>query len=100
MFEKDYYDVLFNVIQLHYVGCHRVTLFKCHWFDSERGVKFDSKHGLVDVNLKSTLGGNDPFVLAEQAKQVYYTTYPARKRNRNEWSAVCKTKSRSTYIQF
>ncbi|PWA68177.1 hypothetical protein CTI12_AA313130 [Artemisia annua] len=96
-YEKDYYVTLLNVIQLHYVGGYRVTLFKCHWFDSERGIKVDGKHGLVDIDIKSKLGGNDPFVLAEQAEQVYYTTYPARKRSRTEWLGVCKAKARSTY---
>ncbi|GJW26763.1 transposon, En/Spm-like protein [Tanacetum coccineum] len=94
---KDYYGILLDVIQLHYVGGYRVTLFKCHWFDNERGIKVDGKHGLVDINIKSKLGGNDPFVLAEQAQQVYYTTYPARKRSRIEWLGVCKTTARSTY---
>ncbi|GKB93575.1 G-patch and R3H domain-containing protein [Tanacetum coccineum] len=96
-FEKDYYGVLTDVIQFHYVGSNSVTLFNCHWYDSEKGVKVDSKHGILDINLKSRLGGNDPFVLAEQAQQVYYTKYPARKRSRIEWCAVYKTKARNAY---
>ncbi|GJS19137.1 retrovirus-related pol polyprotein from transposon TNT 1-94 [Tanacetum coccineum] len=66
-------------------------------FDNERGIKFDGKHGLVDINIRSKLGGNDPFMLAEQAQQVYYTTYPSRKRSRIEWLGVCKTTTRITY---
>ncbi|GKC92947.1 G-patch and R3H domain-containing protein [Tanacetum coccineum] len=76
---------------------YQVTLFKCHWFDNERGIKVDGKRGLVDINIKSKLGGNDPFMLAEQAQQVYYTTYPVRKISRIEWLGVCKTIARSTY---
>lgn len=96
-FEKDYFGTLISVIQLQYVGMNRITLFKCLWYDTENGVKVDGKHGLVEINSKSRLGGNDPFVLAEQAQQVYYTTFPGRKRSRSEWWAVCKTKARSTY---
>lgn len=96
-FEKDYFGILLNVVQLHYVGNNRVTLFLCHWYDNEKGVMVDGKHGLIDVNSKSKLGGNDPFVLAEQAQQVYYTTYPSRKRSRIDWLAVCKTTARSSY---
>ncbi|GJY80993.1 transposon, En/Spm-like protein [Tanacetum coccineum] len=96
-FEKDYFGILLNVVQLHYVGNKRVTMFLCHWYDNEKGITVDGKHGLVDVNSKSKLSGNDPFVLAEQAQQVYYTPYPSRKRSRSDWLAVCKTTARSSY---
>ncbi|GJS19787.1 transposase, Ptta/En/Spm, plant, partial [Tanacetum coccineum] len=58
-----------------------VPLFLCHWYDNEKCITVDGKHDLVDVNSKSKLGGNDPFVLAEQA-------YPSRKRSRSDWLAL------------
>lgn len=66
---------------MYYVGMYGINLFKCIWYDTENGVKVDGKHGLIEINSKSRIGGNDPSVLAEQAQQVYYTMYPGRKRN-------------------
>ena len=37
---------------------------------------------------------NKSFVLATQAVQVYFCTYPSKNRNRANWEAVCKVKAR------
>ena len=51
----------------------------------------------MKVNHKSTLATNEPFILAAQAQQVYYTVYPCNKGNRLDWWVVYKVKARSTY---
>ena len=54
-----------DIVELEYVGIeNKVMLFKCHWFDTEKGVKVHSHYGLVEVNHKSNLSSNKPFVLA------------------------------------
>lgn len=69
-------------------------MFKCEWYDTEgKGIKVDN-HGLVEILHKKYLQTNDPFVLAVQAQQVYYSTTPSRKRERSDWWNVIKTKSR------
>ena len=35
------------------------------------------------------------FILAMQASQVYFATYPTLRRNMNDWLAVCQIKARS-----
>ncbi|RDX98745.1 hypothetical protein CR513_18282, partial [Mucuna pruriens] len=53
----------------------------------------DVRFGLVDVNPKSKLHSYEPFVLASQAQQVYYTMYPQKRgRARGEWWATCKVR--------
>ncbi|KAF7814854.1 uncharacterized protein G2W53_028823 [Senna tora] len=72
--DKEYYGVLEDVYELNYVWNRKVYLFKCHWWDVahfERGYKVD-KYGFVSVNTKRSLNTNEPFVLASQAKQVFY----------------------------
>ncbi|KAF7832267.1 uncharacterized protein G2W53_014600 [Senna tora] len=72
--DKEYYGVLEDVYELNYIGNRKVYLFKCHWWDVahfERGYKVD-KYGFVSVNTKRSLNTNEPFVLASQAKQVFY----------------------------
>ncbi|XP_017970474.1 PREDICTED: uncharacterized protein LOC18609682 [Theobroma cacao] len=54
--ERDFYGILVDIIKLEYFGVgNRVVLFKCHWFDTEKGIKVDRLHGLVDVNYNSIL---------------------------------------------
>ncbi|KAL8265142.1 hypothetical protein R6Q59_023281 [Mikania micrantha] len=57
----------------------------------------NNENNLVDVKPKSRLSTNDPFVLASQAEQVFYTPYPAIKRDTKDLWAVVKTKARHIY---
>ncbi|KAM3281597.1 hypothetical protein P3S67_027243 [Capsicum chacoense] len=70
----NYYGVLTEIVELQYVGCKHIVLFKCDWWDVdhiEKGVKID-KHDFVSVNIKRKLATNEPFRLASQAEQVIY----------------------------
>jgi len=72
-FEVDYYGKLEEVIELRYHSEHnRVFLFKCYWYDTiNRGIRVDSHHGLVKINLKARLHNvNDVFIFAKQCQQV------------------------------
>ncbi|XP_061373828.1 uncharacterized protein LOC133316129 [Gastrolobium bilobum] len=91
--EDDYYGKLLDIIQLDYRGGNKVTLFKCDWFDNTpRGTKVD-KYGNVEVHQSRRYTvGYDPFILAQQAEQVYYTSYPTASQG---WMAVIKTKARN-----
>jgi hypothetical protein len=94
--EIDYYGMLEEVIQLKYLGnkC-KVFMFKCHWYDTKRGVKLHRSKGLVEIKHTSRLHGNEDFVLAQQCQQVYYSCPPNKKSS--EWWAVIKTSARSRY---
>jgi len=45
-----YYGKLKEVIELQYHSKHhKVSLFKCYWYDTiDRGIRVDSHHGLVE----------------------------------------------------
>ena len=91
--EGDYYGKLIDIIQLSYPWDKVVTLFKCEWFDNSlRGTKVD-KHGNIEIHwTRRYTVGYDPFILAQQAEQVYYTLYPT---SRQGWVGVIKTKARN-----
>ncbi len=74
----DFYGIVDDIIEIQYSGAkpNFVTLFKCTWFDPTRGVRTHTTSGLVYVKWKSRLSPPDPFILARQAQQVYYTQYP------------------------
>nr|GMD15225.1 Transposase, Ptta/En/Spm, plant [Ipomoea batatas] len=61
------------------------------------GPRVHPYNGLVEVNHKSRLASNEPFVLAQQAQQVYYSCYPCTRLNRRNWWAVYKVKPRNRY---
>ncbi|KAL4578884.1 hypothetical protein LXL04_015015 [Taraxacum kok-saghyz] len=96
--ESDYFGLLDEVLEVDYLGSERciVVLFKCTWFDNAHGVKVH-QNKLIDIKPKSRLQTNDPFVLASQVEQVYYTPYPAVTRDTKDWWAVIKTKPRGIY---
>nr|GMD52480.1 uncharacterized protein LOC109179592 [Ipomoea batatas] len=98
IYESDYYGQLVEVVQIEYPGLpvKRTILFKCEWFDPTNvGMKVHSQYKLVEVNHKRRFNRYEPFVLAVQACQVYYCTYPSLCRDKLDWWAVCKIKARS-----
>lgn len=98
--ESDYYGLLEEILEVEYHDASErcvVVMFKCHWFDPVRGVRVNHKHNMVDVKQKSKGCIDDPFIIASQAQQVYYTPYPSTTRDFKDWSAVVKTKARGVY---
>jgi hypothetical protein len=98
--QYDYYGNLDEIVQLEYPGepIKRVVLFKCSWFDptSNIGTRVHKHHGIVEVNSQRRYSKYEPFILAQQAIQVYYTPYPEKRRDNTNWLVVIKTKARST----
>ncbi|KAL0404142.1 UNVERIFIED_CONTAM: hypothetical protein Sradi_2055000 [Sesamum radiatum] len=94
--ENDFYGILEEIIELDYPLNNdlHVVIFKCRWVDPTRGLKVHPHYHLVDVNFKRVYQKDEPFILAQQAVQVYYTEYPSTKRDKIDWMAVCKTKAR------
>ena len=93
--EYDYYGIVEEILQLQYLGQdNHIFLFKCHWFDPN-SIRNDTTHGIVELKHKSKLNTYEPFILATQAQQVYYTSYPScTNKERNDWWVVCRVKSR------
>ena len=69
----DFYGVLIDIIQLDYIKECQVVLFRCEWFDLDNKKRRIRKDGhLVSINVNKCWYDNDPFILAIQAKQVFY----------------------------
>ncbi|KAL0312954.1 UNVERIFIED_CONTAM: hypothetical protein Sradi_5694700 [Sesamum radiatum] len=67
-------------------------LLKLHYWGAMAEVH--PRYHLVDVNFKKVYQKNEPFILTQQAVQVYYSEYPSMKRDKVEWLADCKIKTR------
>jgi hypothetical protein len=94
--ECDYYRMLEEVVRLKYLGSKcKVFMFKCHWYDTRRGIRMHRSNGLVEIKHTSRLYGNEDFVLAQQCQQVSNTCPPDNKSS--EWWTIIKTTTRSRY---
>ena len=70
----NYFSFIEDIWELDYEGL-RIALFKCKWADNNY-VKNDND-GITVVDFKRLGYKNDPFIMASQAIQVFYTTDPA-----------------------
>jgi hypothetical protein len=77
-----YYGVIQEILVLDYMD-FEIPLFRCKWVDNNNGVRKDDL-GFTLVNFDKVGNKNDPFILASQAKQVFYVTDPMDKK----WSVV------------
>jgi len=87
-----YYGILVEIIEWIYLEGWGFILFKCDWVDPIREI-IQGEYGYTLVNLKSHWRTNEPYVLAFQAIQVFYTPESKGKN----WHAVIVTKPRDLF---
>jgi len=80
-----YYGVLRDVIVLSYHEFY-IALFKCDWASIVNGIKLDDGFTLVNLHEGQSQFERDPFILASQAKQVFYS----REDETSSWYVVMK----------
>ncbi|XP_074297599.1 uncharacterized protein LOC141628340 [Silene latifolia] len=83
-----YYGVIEEIWELNYWE-FEIPIFGCKWIEINNGVRKDEL-GFTLVNLGEVGHKEDPFILATQAKQVFYVTYPVDKN----WSVVLSVRGR------
>ncbi|CAL9021368.1 unnamed protein product, partial [Prunus brigantina] len=92
----DFYGKLTTVVQLLYKDRYQVIMFKCQWFDTnpnrQGSVKID--HGLLSVNINKTWYDDDPYILANMAKQIVYLDDPKAEHG---WKVVQQMDQRNVY---
>jgi hypothetical protein len=94
----EYYGIIEEIIELSFCSTNplKLVLFKCHWFHPMSGVRQSPNIGLVEVKKTSVLPGDKPFIVAQQATQVYYVPYPCKSaRSLVDWDVVYKVPPRT-----
>jgi hypothetical protein len=78
MGDVTYYGRIVEILELNYSNQGYAVLFRCDWV-KQTGFRLD-RLGLTQVNLKQIYNTEDissePFILASQARQVYYVQDP------------------------
>lgn len=77
-----FYGVIEEIWELDYT-MFRIPLFKCSWVENKSGIRVDDL-GFTLVNLNKIGFKDDSFILASQAKQVFYIEDPVD----SNWSVV------------
>lgn len=90
--EMVYYGVLQDIIELDYTGDRKVILFECDWVSKGGRLKQD-EDGFTVTNFTSVKRHNEPFILASQAKQVFYVEDQFQKG----WHVAITTAARDKY---
>ncbi|KAK2996167.1 hypothetical protein RJ639_029521 [Escallonia herrerae] len=85
-----YYGVLEEIIELQYSGSKRVVLFRSNWV-SKGSRKKEDENGFTLLNFKRLTRHKEPFVLASQVQQVFYT------EDVGGWHVVIKTTARDAF---
>ncbi|XP_022860290.1 uncharacterized protein LOC111380861 [Olea europaea var. sylvestris] len=78
-----YYGVLCDIIVLNYNAFH-IPIFKCDWANIVNGIKKEDGFTLVNLHEGHRQFENDAFILASQAKQVFYS----RENETSNWYVV------------
>ncbi|CAA0839272.1 Unknown protein [Striga hermonthica] len=81
-----YYGVIDEIWEISYIK-FTVPVFKCKWVDGNNGVRVDDL-GVILVDFSREGYKNEPFVMACQAKQVFYVSDPSDQH----WSVVLQGK--------
>jgi hypothetical protein len=91
--EVKYYEIIKEIYELNFYGSKPLTpvIFKCHWFDPEVTRQTHSNIWLVEIRQDSILLGDDVYIVAQQATQVYYLPYVCQtKEHLKGWDIVYK----------
>ncbi|RVW49659.1 hypothetical protein CK203_076741 [Vitis vinifera] len=83
--ELCFYGIITEIWDLDYT-MFRIPVFSCDWVDNKNGIKVDDL-GFTLVDFSKIAHKSDPFILASQAKQVFYVQDQLDPR----WSVVLST---------
>ena len=93
----DFYGILQEVLEVEYLGQNkRVLVFKCDWFNvgDRNGLQIDRESGVASVNMSRKWYIDQPYILASQAKQVYFA---CDLKLGNNWHVVQSSTPRALY---
>ena len=77
--QEDYYGTVEEIYELEYHGenAPKLVVFKCQWFKPAVQRK-SPKLGIVKTRQDSFYEGDDVYIVAQQARQVYYCPYACK----------------------
>ncbi|XP_075504202.1 uncharacterized protein LOC142541586 [Primulina tabacum] len=87
-----YYGVIRDIVLLDYYS-FKVPIFRCDWASPGTGIKIEDGFTLVNLHQGLKTFESDPFILASQAKQVFYS----RDNDETNWYVLLKAPPRGIH---
>ncbi|XP_042388109.1 uncharacterized protein LOC121980216 [Zingiber officinale] len=87
-----YYEVIRDIIVLDYYS-FKVPVFRCDWANHGIGIKIEDGFTLINLHQGLSTFESDPFILASQAKQVFYF----RDDDESNWYVLLKAPPRGIH---
>ncbi|CAA7042316.1 unnamed protein product [Microthlaspi erraticum] len=84
-----YYGKVLDIILMDY-NVFYIPLFRCHWAVKGNGVRVEDGFTLVNLNQSQVTFLKDPYILASQAKQVFYS----RENETSSWYIALRCPTR------
>lgn len=84
-----YYGRVVEILLLDY-NIFYIPVFRCQWANRGNGVKEEDGFTLVNLNQNQVSFAKDPYILASQAKQVFY----ARVDELSSWYVAMRSSTR------
>ncbi|XP_056683319.1 uncharacterized protein [Spinacia oleracea] len=84
-----YYGVIDNIWELDY-NRFRIPVFRCKWVGNNNGIEVDNL-SFTRVDFRRASYTEEPFILASQARQIFFVADPKDKN----WNIVLSTNRRS-----
>lgn len=85
-----FFGVIDEIWEVTFLYWNKVILFKCSWFDTDIG-RVKNEYNFTTIKTDSLWFENEPYVLADQVKQVYYVD---DKKKGDSWKVVQKVSHR------
>ena len=100
--DMDYYGRITDIFEIEYPGAptKRCTFFNVTWFDPTPGIgtRTDERLNIMEVNKNRRLSTLEPYILAQQAVQVAYLTYPGAVGSRADWLVASTVRPRGWVV--
>lgn len=90
-----YYGVLLEILELSFLFDRKIFLFRCKWYNSNpKGRSMYLDNNLTSINTATDWYPNEPYILSNQAQQVFYLLDMKRG---STWRFVQKVNHRNLY---
>ncbi|XP_071688992.1 uncharacterized protein [Rutidosis leptorrhynchoides] len=93
-----FYGVLEEILELCYLWGHKVVLFRCKWFKTDKNGCI-IKNNLTNISTQHEWYKEDPYLLATQTNLVFYLGDPSKRKGGSSkyWKVVQEVHHRNTW---
>ncbi|XP_062119373.1 uncharacterized protein LOC133833132 [Humulus lupulus] len=93
----DFYGVINEIWEVHYLYLNKVILFKCSWYNTNGSDRMYSEYNFTSININTEWFEDESFVLANQVSLVFYLDDIKKSKDNKDWKVVQKVNHRHVW---